>query len=131
MKKSLNTVYEGLYQDDLVYSFYPDFFEKQSFLLYKKITTVPKSRDFFKYAVRAFLSQKVDQKEISTRYILHCYSCRKKIYHPVESLRNLPKEIVCNSCKINMDIENGYYYYDLRYVFPHKTPPLLVKENLL
>ena len=131
IEKSLTTIFESFYKDESVYSFYPDFFEKQSFLLYKQIAKENKGKDFFKYAVKSFLAKKVQQKKLSTRYILHCYSCRKRIYHPVETLDDLPKSVTCDSCKITMDVENGYYYYDLRYIFPNKKPPSLVKENIL
>ena len=129
MKSMFNEIYEDIHNDVFSYSFYMEAFQKQSKSIWKSFhggTLDALTKEVINLSSKAFLLEKVKEGKLKPLYNIRCLSCRKKIYGPVNSLKNLPEFLSCQYCEYRVDTENDYLDYDLRYAFTDKPEPMIL-----
>lgn len=113
--------YKSIKNDPLVCSFYLDFLKKRVASYYKNHNeNAVISKEIINYAIKIFMRKKIASKEIIPRYNIQCFSCRKKVFGPIDSLSKVPKQLHCPYCQSLIDFQEDYIYYDLRYMFADK-----------
>lgn len=128
----IDTEFLKLKEEPLVYSFYFDFLSKKIFSYYKKDINEQKiNKEIINFAIKQYIKEKIENKELAPRYIIHCFSCGKKLHSPISSLKEIPSVIVCPYCNAKINADTDYLDYDLRYIFANKNEPLLVKKNII